>query len=355
MSEELKSVTIDEAEKIVKENEAQAKKEALEAEDAKLMEEVAFDPSQPLITIKKLLEAGVHYGHQTRKWNPKMQKYIYCPRNGVYIIDLNKTKEAIEGAYQKLKEIVLDGGKVLLIGTKPIAKEVVKEEAERSGSFYINNRWLGGTLTNFKTIQLRIKRLKELEEEEKEGLWDSLPKKELAVKRKLKDKLSKNLEGIKEMRKMPAAIILVAPDEEKIAVREARKLNIPVFAIVDTNCDPDEVTYPIPGNDDLDKSVNLILTVLVDAIVEARGGLPVVAYTKDEGEESTMTDAIRAVDRENALKAAARRELAREKFEKEKARYQQRMNKNENKEVKAETAEVKEEVKSETTEESKGE
>lgn len=284
------------------------------------MEEIVRDPSAQIISIRKLLEAGVHYGHQAKKWNPKMGEYIYATRSGTSIIDLNKSKEGIEASYLKLKQIVEDGGKVLFVGTKDQSKEVVKEQAERSGSFYINNRWLGGILTNFKTIQTRTRKLKELEAAEEEHLWDSLPKKEASALRKEKEKLFKNLEGIKEMRKIPNAIIVVDPTIEHNAVKEANKLGIPVFAICDTNCDPDPIDYIIPGNDDAVKSVTLIITVLSDAIVEAKGGLPEIAYTKDEGEEATMKDALRQADRENALRLAARREMQRERLEKEKAR-----------------------------------
>lgn len=345
MSEKLENVTLDEALEEVKKSEEEELKEEAKAQDEQEMAQAIFDPNAPIVTIKKLLEAGSHYGHQTRRWNPKMGKYIYCARNGIYIIDLNKSKEAIENAYQKLKEIVTEGGKVLLVGTKQIAKDIIKEEAERSGSLFITNRWLGGTLTNFKTIQLRIKKLKELEQDEADGVWDRLPKKEVALLKKEKDRLAKNLDGIKEMRKVPNAIVVVAPDEEKIAVKEANKLGIPVFAIVDTNCDPDNIAYPIPANDDSDKSIKLILGLLCDAIVEAKGGLPEVAYTKDEGEEATMKDALRQADRENALRIAARREMQRERLEKEKARYQARFNRSEKPvEAKEETKTVETEV-----------
>jgi small subunit ribosomal protein S2 len=292
-------------------------------EEANVMEQVAYDPNAPIVTVKKLLEAGVHYGHQAKRWNPKMKEYIYCVRAGISLIDLNKSKEGIEAAYLKLKEIVEEGGKVLFVGTKDQSKEIVKVLAERSGSFYINNRWLGGILTNFKTIQTRIRKLKELELADEEGAWNSLPKKEAAALRKEKEKLFKNLEGIKEMRKVPNALIVVDPSVEHNAVAEANKLNIPVFAICDSNCDPDAIDYKIPGNDDAVKSVTLIMTLLSDAIVEAKGGIPEVAYTKDEGEEATMKDAIRQADRENALRLAARREMQREKLEKEKQRRAQ--------------------------------
>lgn len=301
-------------------NEAVVSSEENGTEETNVMEEVVRDPNAQVVSLKKLLECGVHYGHQTRKWNPKMAPYIYCPRNGIYIIDLNKTKEGIETSYEKLKDIVNDGGKVLFVGTKDNAKEIVVEEATRSGSFYVTNRWLGGILTNFKTIQSRIKKLKDLEAEEADGAWDSLPKKEASQIRKLKEKLAKNLEGIKEMRKIPNALIVIDPMIEHNAVKEANKLNIPVFAICDTNCDPDGVNYVIPGNDDADKSVKVISSILADAIVEAKGGLPETAFAKEEGDDVTMKDAVRQADRENALRIAARREMQRERLEREKAR-----------------------------------
>ena len=284
------------------------------AAETNVMDTIVHDENASVVTLKKLLEAGVHYGHPTKKWNPKMGKYIYCPRNGIYIIDLNKTKDALTDAYKKLESIVLEGGKVLIVGTKDNAKEIVEAEALRSGSFYITNRWLGGILTNFKTIQTRIRKLKDLESAEDDGSWDRLPKKEAIALRKEKEKLAKNLEGIKEMRKLPNAIIVVDPTEEVNACKEARKLNIPVFDM----CDPDGIDYVIPGNDDATKSISMILGILNDAVVEAKGGLPQIAYSKDEGEEVTMKDAIRQADRENALRLAARREMQREKMEREK-------------------------------------
>ena len=297
-----------------------ATEEAAPAENP--MEAVMHDPDAPVITMRKLLEAGSHFGHQTRRWNPKMKKYIYGARNGVYIIDLQKTVDLISEAYKALKEIVDNGGKVLFVGTKKQCQEAVQAEALRSGSFYITNRWLGGTLTNFKTIQGRIRFLKELERREEEGELDLLPKQEASQLRKEKEKLSRNLEGIKEMRKVPNAIFVIDPRIEHNAVAEARKLNIPVFAIVDTNSNPDVVDYVIPANDDAIRSVSLILAVMADAVVESKGGLPVVAYVKDEGESVTMKDVIRQTDRENQEKLAKIRaeRLARQQaFEKEQA------------------------------------
>ena len=292
------------------------------AEAANPMEAVMHDPDAPVITMKKLLEAGAHFGHQTRRWNPKMKKYIYGARNGVYIIDLQQTAALIADAYKAMKEIVDNGGKVLFVGTKKQCQEAVQAEALRSGSFYITNRWLGGTLTNFKTIQSRIRFLKELERREEEGELDLLPKQEAAQLRKEKEKLTKNLEGIKEMRKVPNALFVIDPRIEHNAVAEARKLGIKVFGIVDTNSDPDVVDYIIPANDDAIRSVSLILAVIADAIVESKGGLPVVAYLKEEGEDVTMKDVIRQTDKENAEKLAkirAERAARQEAYEKEQA------------------------------------
>ena len=287
---------------------------AEEAATENVMETVMHDPDAPVITMKKLLEAGVHFGHQTRRWNPKMGKYIYGARNGVYIIDLQKTAAMIDVAYKALKAIVDEGGKVLFVGTKKQCQDAVKEEALRSGSFFITARWLGGTLTNFKTIQTRIRYLKSLEKMEEEGEFDLLPKKEVALLRKEKEKLTRNLEGIKEMRKIPNAIFVIDPRIEHNAVAEAHKLGIPVFGIVDTNCDPDEVDYAIPANDDAIRSVRLILAVMADAVVESKGGQTLVAYTKDEGEgDVTMTDAIQAVDKADAEKKAAAQKAREEK------------------------------------------
>jgi len=280
-----------------------------------VMKMVLHDESQPIITMKKLLEGGVHFGHQTRKWNPKMARYIYGARNGIYIIDLAKSAEAISVAYKALFEIVSQNGKVLFVGTKKQCQEAVTEEALRSGSFYITNRWLGGTLTNYKTIESRIRYLKQLEGKEVDGVFERLPKKEAALLRKEKEKLAYTLSGIKEMRRLPQAVIVVDPEVERNAVREARKLKIPVFGIVDTNSDPDVLDYPIPANDDAVRSVRLIISGLADAVVEAKGGIPVVAYTKDEGEEVTMKDAIRQADKENQERLAAIRAARKERQE----------------------------------------
>ena len=253
-----------------------------------------------VVTMRKLLEAGVHYGHQTRKWNPKMKPYIYTAKAGIYIIDLNKTLEKLDTAYAAMKAIAEKGGKILFVGTKRQAQPIVLEEALRSGSFYINQRWLGGILTNFKTIQKRIKRLIEIEQMEETGSINNYPKKEQALIRKEAAKLSNFLGGIKEMKKIPDAIFVVEPMEEHNAVAEAKKLGVPVFGICDTNCDPNMIDYPIPGNDDAIKSIKLLVALMADAIIEAKGGVLEVAYTPDEQPEVTMSDVIINVDAQNA-------------------------------------------------------
>ena len=225
-----------------------------------------------IVSMKKMLENGVHFGHQTRRWNPKMKPFIYTSRNGVYIVDLNQTQAQIEAAYNELKAISERGGKVLFVGTKKQAAEVVEEQALRSGSFYVNKRWLGGLLTNFRTIQKRIKRLVEIEEMEASGKIEVYTKKEQANLRKEKAKLEGSLGGIKEMDKLPGVIFLVDPKKERIAILEARKLNIPVIGLVDTNCNPEDVDYAIPGNDDAIRAVKLIADVMANAIIEGRQG-----------------------------------------------------------------------------------
>ena len=226
-----------------------------------------------VISMKALLEAGVHFGHQTRRWNPKMAKYIYTSRNGIHIIDLQKTSDLIDIAYKALFEIAEQDGKVLFVGTKKQSQEPVKEEAIRTGQYYVDNRWLGGTLTNFKTIKKSIKKLQDLYKMEKDGTFEVLPKKEVIGLRKEMARLEKFLGGIKEMKGLPQAIFIIDPRKERNAILEARKLNIPVFGIVDTNCDPDEVDYIIPANDDALRSVKLIVSKMADALVEAKGGL----------------------------------------------------------------------------------
>ena len=225
-----------------------------------------------VISMKQLLEAGVHFGHQTRRWNPKMAEYIYTERNGIYIIDLQKSVGMVDDAYNAVKDIVADGGTILFVGTKKQAQDAVKTEAERCGMYYVNERWLGGMLTNFKTIQSRIERLKEIEAMEADGTFDVLPKKEVIALRKEMEKLTKNLGGIKEMKKVPDAIFVVDPKKERICVQEAHTLGIPLIGICDTNCDPEELDYVIPGNDDAIRAVKLIVSKMADAVIEANQG-----------------------------------------------------------------------------------
>jgi small subunit ribosomal protein S2 len=222
--------------------------------------------------MKQLLEAGVHFGHQTRRWNPKMKKYIFVERNGIYIIDLQKTVKKLEEAYDFMRQVGADGGKVLFVGTKKQAQDSVKEEAERSGMYYINQRWLGGTLTNFETIQKRIKRLKDIQRMQEDGTFEVLPKKEVVQLNKELDRLEKFLGGIKDMKQLPDALFIIDPRKERIAVAEARKLNIPIVGIVDTNCDPDEIDYVIPANDDAIRAVKLLTAKIADAILESKQG-----------------------------------------------------------------------------------
>ena len=225
-----------------------------------------------VISMKQLLEAGVHFGHQTRRWNPKMAPYIYTERNGIYIIDLQKSVGKVDEAYNAVADIVAEGGTILFVGTKKQAQAVVVEEALRSGSFFVNQRWLGGMLTNFKTIQSRIARLKAIEKMSEDGTFDVLPKKEVINLKKEWDKLEKNLGGIKEMDRIPDAIFVVDPKKERICVQEAHTLGIPLIGIADTNCDPEELDYVIPGNDDAIRAVKLIVSKMADAVIEAKQG-----------------------------------------------------------------------------------
>jgi small subunit ribosomal protein S2 len=225
-----------------------------------------------VISMKQLLEAGVHFGHQTRRWNPKMDKYIFTERNGIYIIDLQKTVKKVDEAYNFVKSLSAENGTILFVGTKKQAQDSVAEEAARCGMFYINQRWLGGTLTNFQTIQKRIDRLKELERWSEDGTFELLPKKEVIILNKEKDRLEKFLGGIKNMRGLPSALFIIDPRKERIAVAEARKLGIPIVGIVDTNCDPDEIDYVIPGNDDAIRAVKLLTAKIADAVIEAHQG-----------------------------------------------------------------------------------
>jgi len=225
-----------------------------------------------VISMKQLLEAGVHFGHQTRRWNPKMAPYIYTERNGIYIIDLQKSVGKVDEAYNAIKDVVAEGGTVLFVGTKKQAQDSVKSEAERCGMYYVNERWLGGMLTNFETIKGRIAKLKKIEEMSQDGTFDVLPKKEVIQLKKEWDKLEKNLGGIKDMKKIPDAIFVVDPKKEKICVQEAHTLGIPLIGIADTNCDPEELDYVIPGNDDAIRAVKLIVAKMADAVIEANQG-----------------------------------------------------------------------------------
>ncbi|MDD6261435.1 MAG: 30S ribosomal protein S2, partial [Clostridiales bacterium] len=225
-----------------------------------------------VITIKQLLEAGVHFGHHTRRWNPKMQEYIYTERNGIYIIDLQKTVKKFEEAYMYVRELSADNKSLLFVGTKKQAADAIKEEAERCGQYYVNSRWLGGTLTNYKTIRSRIDRMTKLEKMEESGEFDLLPKKEVAKLKEELTKLQTNLGGIRDMKGMPGVMFVVDPHNEKNAIAEARKLNIPIVAITDTNCDPDLIDYVIPGNDDAIRAVKLITGVIANAVIEANQG-----------------------------------------------------------------------------------
>ena len=235
-----------------------------------------------VISMKQLLEAGVHFGHQTRRWNPKMAEYIFTERNGIYIIDLQKTVRKVEEAYYFVRDIAAAGESILFVGTKKQAQDSIKEEAERVGMYYVNARWLGGMLTNFQTIQKRIDRLAQINKMEEEGTFDLLPKKEVIKLKAQRDKLEKYLGGIKEMKKLPGAMFVVDPRKEKIAIAEAKKLGIPVVAIVDTNCDPDEVDYVIPGNDDAIRAVKLIASTMSNAIIEGRQGEDALAADEEE-------------------------------------------------------------------------
>jgi len=264
-----------------------------------------------VVAMSYLLEAGVHFGHQTKRWNPKMKEYIYSTRDDIYIMDLQKTTEKLEEAYNALNKIVADGGKVLFVGTKKQAQEVCREEATRTGMYYMTERWLGGTLTNFKTIRNRVYYLEKIEKMESDGTFDKLPKKEVIGLKKEYEKLNKNLQGIREMSKLPDAVVIVDSTKEYNAIREANILGIPVFGLIDTNCDPDNIDYVIPGNDDAVKSIKVILGALNNAAAEAQG-LPLVDYiTEDEAKRQVRNH------EKNALKEEVRREKHVEVTEKE--------------------------------------
>lgn len=315
-----------------------------------------------VVTMRQLLEAGCHYGHQTRKWNPAMKSYIYTAKNGVHIIDLAQTQTCLDVAYAKLKEITENGGKVLFVGTKKQAQQAITDEALRSGSFYVNQRWLGGTLTNFRTIQKSVKKLLDIEQLQASGQINLYTKKEIAAYQKEQDRLENFLGGIKEMKRLPDAIFIVDPTEEHNAVAEAKKLNIPVFALIDTNANPAWVDYPIPCNDDALRSIKLMTSVVADAIVEGKGGLPTVANQPTDQEDITMSDVLVSVDQVAKEMEKRRREKMEERRNREANRRpfngeRRVIRKEENSEGKAEgevrriRKEVTNEPKNETTKE----
>lgn len=269
---------------------------------ADTMANVIRDPNAPIVSVKELLDVGAHFGHMTRSWCPAFKPYIYTARSGIHIVNLDITAKKIIEDYAILKDIVAKGGKVLFVGTKKSASQAVLEEAVRSGSFYVNTRWLGGTLTNFKVISNRAKLLKSLEQLEIDGVYDTMAKKQAFHDKKVQAKLATTLEGIKEMRKTPDAMIIVDPKEEHNAVAEAKRLHIPTFALIGTNCDPACVTYPIPCNDDSPKAIKLIVGILADAVVEGKGGDVSYAHIKEDGDEAAFDDIIKGVDRMEEFK-----------------------------------------------------
>ncbi len=252
-----------------------------------------------VVAMKQLLEAGVHFGHQTRRWDPRMAEYIFQARNGIHIIDLQKTSKKIDEAYNFVKEQAEDGKEILFVGTKKQAQECVKEAAQACGMYYIDQRWLGGMLTNFDTIQKRIGRLKELETMEQDGTFDVLPKKEVIILKKEMEKLEKNLGGIKEMKQMPGVMFVVDPKKERIAILEARKLNIPVVGLIDTNCNPEDVDYPIPGNDDAIRAVKLITEVIANAVIEGKQGESFEPALEENEEQTSMEEVVAETEEVN--------------------------------------------------------
>ena len=309
-----------------------------------------------VISMKQLLEAGVHFGHQTRKWNPKMKEYIFTARNDIHILNLELTSEQVDKAYSFIRDVVASGKSVLFVGTKKQAQEAIKEEAERCGMFYINTRWLGGTLTNFKTIRNRIERLNKLNQMEKVGEFDLLPTKEVALLKQERDKLEKNLGGIKDMHELPGALFVVDPTNEKICVHEANILNIPVVSLVDTNCDPSNVTIVIPGNDDAIRSVKLIASAIADACIEAKEGVSMQKSDEEDDEnvdiESLLTEAKPSLE---LAQAGEEVKKTNKKPKKKSAPKKEKVEKTEktdsNVEETKEESEVKEEKKEENIEE----
>ena len=300
-----------------------------------------------VISMKQLLEAGVHFGHQTKKWNPKMKKYIFTARNDIHIINLEDTSNLIDEAYNFVRDVVASGKSVLFVGTKKQAQEAVKEEAERCGMFYVNTRWLGGTLTNFRTIRTRIERLNKLNQMEKVGEFSLLPKKEVAILKAERDKLEKTLGGIKDMREFPGVIFVVDPSKEHICVREAISLKIPMVGLVDTNCDPTGIDYVIPGNDDAIRSVKLIASAIADAVIEAREGVSLKDKNADEDEKIDLKEALEQVKPTKELAEDEEEKPAKKKKPAKKVEEK----KEEIKEEKVEAEEVKAEAKEEKKEE----
>lgn len=266
-----------------------------------------------VVSMNYLLEAGVHFGHQKRRWNPKMGEYIYTTRDDIYIIDLQKTSKCLDKAYGALKQIVADGGKVLFVGTKKQASEAAEESAVRTNMYFVNERWLGGTLTNFRTIRSRVKRMEQIEKMEEDGTFDLLPKKEVIGLKKEFEKLNKNLRGIRDMKKLPQALVIVDPKKEEIAIKEARILNIPVFGVVDTNCDPDMVDYVIPGNDDAVRSVKLLIGALTNAIAEVNGNEVIDYISEEDKSKTSKKETKREVIKE--VKKETKKEVVEEKPE----------------------------------------
>ena len=272
--------------------------DGLRKENIRKIKNQTEERNMSVISMKQLLEAGVHFGHQTRRWNPKMAPYIYTERNGIYIIDLQKSVGMVDDAYKAVSDIAAEGGTILFVGTKKQAQDAIKTEAERCGMFYVNERWLGGMLTNFKTIQSRVKRLKEIEAMSEDGTFDVLPKKEVIALKKEWAKLEKNLGGIKEMKRLPDAIFIVDPKKERICVQEAHTLGIPLIGICDTNCDPEELDFVIPGNDDAIRAVKLIVSKMADAVIEANQG---AAADGEYYEEEAAYDEAEAAEVEEAV------------------------------------------------------
>ena len=257
-----------------------------------------------VISMKQLLEAGVHFGHQTRRWNPKMAPYIYTERNGIYIIDLQKSVGKVDEAYKAMSDIAAEGGTILFVGTKKQAQDCMKEAAEKCGMYYVNQRWLGGMLTNFATIEKRIERLNQLEKMEEDGTFEVLPKKEVILLKKEMDKLEKNLGGIKNMKEMPGVLFIVDPKKERNAILEAKKLNIPTIGLIDTNCNPDDVDYVIPGNDDAIRAVKLIADTMANAVIEGRQG-ETLEVTSDSEDAMETEEATTPTDMEEVVEAAS--------------------------------------------------